>query len=247
MDELILIGIGTGCPDHMTREGEAAMRDADLILIPRKGADKDDLAELRRGICRDVLGNAAPIVEFDMPLRDVSGDYQTGVRDWHDAIAAAWMAALAGRDARKVALLVWGDPSLYDSTLRIADRIVPMPKMRVVPGITALQALTAAHRIPLNDINAPVMMTTGRRLRDNGWPVGAVTVAVMLDSELSFRGLELPDLHIWWGAYLGMENQIIVAGLVTEIADTIIARRAEAREAHGWIMDTYLLKRVSPI
>ena len=243
MDELILIGIGTGNPDHMTRAGETALRTADLILIPKKGADKHDLAGLRRDICIAVLGEGARIVEFDLPVRDTSGDYQAGVQDWHDAIAEAWGQALAGQNARKVALLVWGDPSLYDSTLRIADRLVPKPKVTVVPGITALQALTAAHGIPLNDINAPILITTGRHLRDNGWPEGVARVAVMLDGELSFRDLDPTDLHIWWGAYLGMENQIIDAGPVTEVAERIAKTRAEARDAHRWIMDTYLLVR----
>jgi ATP-binding cassette subfamily B protein len=48
MDELVLIGIGTGNPDHLTREGEAAIQSADVLLIPRKGSDKADLADLRR-------------------------------------------------------------------------------------------------------------------------------------------------------------------------------------------------------
>jgi len=243
MDELILIGIGTGSPDHMTRAGDAALRAADLILIPRKGSDKDDLAGLRRNICAVVLGDDAPIIEFDLPVRDVSVDYKTGVLDWHDAIAAAWMQALAGQNARKVALLVWGDPSLYDSTLRIADRLLPKPKVTVVPGITALQALTAAHAIPLNDINAPVLITTGRQLRDRGWPDDVKRVAVMLDGALSFRDLDPAGLYIWWGAYLGMENQVIEAGPVVEVVERIAKARVEAREAHGWIMDTYLLVR----
>ena len=51
-----------------------------------------------------------------------------------------------------VALMVWGDPALYDSTLRIARRLTPCPRLRVVPGITAVQALTAAHAIPLNTV-----------------------------------------------------------------------------------------------
>ena len=243
MDELILIGIGTGNPDHMTRAGEAALRAADLILIPKKGTDKDDLAGLRRDICAGVLGDGARIIEFDLPVRDASGDYQAGVQDWHDAIAKAWTRALAGQNARKVALLVWGDPSLYDSTLRIAERLAPKPKVTVVPGITALQALTAAHRIPLNDINASVLITTGRQLRDHGWPHGVARVVVMLDGHLSFRELDPAGLFIWWGAYLGMENQILDAGPVAEVAARIAKTRANARDAHGWIMDTYLLVR----
>lgn len=245
MDSLCLIGIGTGSPDHLTRAGTAAIQTADTILIPRKGAGKADLADLRRAICEEVLGEKARdrIVLFDLPVRDTSGDYHAGVEAWHDAIAAAWISALDGRNSGKTALLVWGDPSLYDSTLRIAQRLTPKPDIEVIPGITALQALTAAHAIPLNDINAPVTITTGRQLRDSGWPEGATCVVVMLDGDCSFQSLEAEGLTIWWGAYLGMNNQVLCHGPLTDVSQDIIKTRQAAREAHGWIMDTYLLKR----
>ena len=245
MRKLSLIGIGTGNPDHLTRAGEAAIRDADLILIPRKEDRKADLADLRRDICAFVLGpdGLSRVVEFDLPVREETGDYRQRVDDWHDEIARAWVRALAGRDGECVALLVWGDPSLYDSSLRIAARLDPRPVLTVVPGITALQALTAAHAIPLTDINAPVHITTGRRLRGDGWPEGTDTVAVMLDGSCSFQSLEPSGLHIWWGAFLGMGNQVLCAGPLAEAGPQIVRLRAEAREKHGWIMDTYLLRR----
>lgn len=246
MDELFLIGIGTGNPDHLTLQGVQAIRAADLILIPRKGADKADLADLRREICARVLdGQPARIVEFDLPRRAAEGDYLANVDDWHDAIARAWVAAVAAETpaARKVALLIWGDPSLYDSSLRIAARLSPAPRITVVPGITALQALCAAHRIPLNEIGAPFLVTTGRRLREGGWPAGADTVAVMLDGGCAFDGLDPAGLSIWWGAYLGMPNEVTLAGPLAETAPRIAERRAQARARHGWIMDIYLLRR----
>ena len=45
--DLSLIGIGTGHPDHITRQGVAALNRAQLILVPQKGEDKAELAELR--------------------------------------------------------------------------------------------------------------------------------------------------------------------------------------------------------
>lgn len=246
MLELSLIGIGTGNPDHLTYQGAKAINEADVILLPRKGADKADLADLRRQILGAVLVNMATrVVEFDLPRRDAANpDYRAGVDDWHDAIARAWTDAIATvPGARRVALLVWGDPALYDSTLRIAARLHPRPEVRVVPGITALQALCAAHAIPLNEIGAPFMVTTGRRLRDEGFPPGTDTCIVMLDGETSFRSLDPEGVEIWWGAYLGMEAEIIEHGPLAEAAPRIVAARAEARERHGWIMDIYLLRR----
>ncbi|APW36573.1 precorrin-6A synthase (deacetylating) [Rhodoferax koreense] len=249
MIALSLVGIGTGNPDHLTRQGEAALNAADLILIPRKRGDKADLAELRQALCAAVVTNPGTrVVAFDMPQRDSADpDYLGGVHRWHDAIAAVWHAHIAKHlpAGGRLALLVWGDPSLYDSTLRIADRLARRLPLRVsvVPGITALQALTAAHAIPLNELNAPVIITTGRRLREHGWPDGVDTLAVMLDGDCAFATLDPAGISIWWGAYLGMPGQLCIAGPLAEVGAQIIQQRAAARAAHGWIMDTYLLRR----
>ena len=257
MIELALVGIGTGNPDHLTRQGCDALDAADLILIPRKGHGPDhgksDLAELRHAICAAVVTRPATrIVAFDMPLRDrADPDYEAAVNRWHDAIAQAWFDCITAHlpQGGRMAMLVWGDPSLYDSTLRIAERLALRLPLRqtlrvtVVPGITALQALTAAHAIPLNEINAPVTITTGRRLSKFGWPASADTVAVMLDGDCAFRQLDPAGITIWWGAYLGMPQQLLVSGPLDEVASSILSQRAAAREAQGWIMDTYLLRR----
>ncbi|KIN75375.1 Precorrin 6A synthase [Sulfitobacter noctilucae] len=244
---LTLIGIGTGNPEHLTLQAIRAMNAQDLILIPRKGAGKADLAELRQAICDEVLSNPeAQVVEFDLPVRDATiSNYRQRVDQWHDQIALAWQGAMTGQKADNVALLVWGDPSLYDSTLRIASRLDPLPQVEVIPGITSLQALTAAHAIPVNEIGAPFTVTTGRQLRDNGWPDGIDTIAVMLDGECAFQTLPPEGIHIWWGGYVGMKEQIICEGPLVEVGAQIIQMRAEARENHGWIMDIYLLRKNS--
>ncbi len=252
MIDLSLIGIGTGNPQHLTLQAIEALNAVDLILIPNKGAGKDDLAGLRRTICDRVLRDPAPrLVEFDLPKRDVANpDYRAGVDDWHDAVAAAWGAVITAHlpDGGRVGFLVWGDPSLYDSTMRIAERLQRQQQVRlsVVPGITSIQALTAAHAIPLNEIGAPVVITTGRQLRDNGWPAGADTVVVMLDGECSFRHVQPEGVEIWWSAYAGMPEEILLSGPLAEMSDRIQETRASARAGHGWIMDIYLMRRTSP-
>lgn len=242
MIRLHLIGIGTGNPDHLTLQAVKALNAADLVMIPRKGG-KADLAELRRAICAEAITNPlTKIVEFDLPVRDAANpDYHAGVNDWHDAIAGVWAATMAAHPAQDVALLVWGDPSLYDSTLRIAARLTDV-SVSVVPGITSIQGLTAAHVMPLNEIGEAVTITTGRQLAE-GWPVGADTLVIMLDGNCAFQTLDPKGISIWWGAYVGMAEEIILSGDLAVAGPTIIETRAKARAAHGWIMDIYILRR----
>lgn len=250
MISLSVIGIGTGNPDHLTLEARREIAWADLILIPLKGAEKAELAELRRRIIADAVAEPRPhIAEFLLPVRDPAiSPYKTRVARWHDAIADAWEAEITENlgSGSRVALLVWGDPSLYDSTLRIAERLAKRMDLttRVIPGITAIQALCAAHAIPLNSVGEPVVITTGRQLRDTGWPNGADTVVVMLDQGCAFDALDPAGIQIWWGAYVGMAEQIILSGPLEACADTIRTTRAKARADHGWIMDIYLMRKV---
>src|SRR5436305_2111936 len=107
---LSLIGIGCGDPAQLTRAAIDAINAADLVLIPRKGTAKSDLADLRRTICADVLTSASTrLAEFDLPVRDGGeADYRRGVDDWHDAVAATWSQTIAselGAQGR-VALLI---------------------------------------------------------------------------------------------------------------------------------------------
>ncbi|MEO1317555.1 MAG: precorrin-6A synthase (deacetylating) [Pseudomonadota bacterium] len=250
MHELALVGVGSAHPDHVTPAARRTLMEADLILLPHKGAEKADLADLRQALLAG-LGAQATIVEFEMPARDRDGpDYLAGVEDWHDRVAGAWAGCLRSGlpHGGRAALMIWGDPSLYDSSLRIANRLPALGLpivLRVIPGLTSMQLLTAAHTIPLNALGAPVIVTTGRRLREEGWPEGVERAVVMLDGSCSFRHLPYPDrFQIWWGAYLGMAEEMLESGRLDIAGPKIVAARAAARERHGWIMDIYLLERL---
>ncbi|HNM95623.1 MAG TPA: precorrin-6A synthase (deacetylating) [Mycobacterium sp.] len=243
MRRIHVIGIGAGDPDYVTAQAVRALNDTDVFFAMDKGEAKSDLVELRRAICRRFIsGSDYRFVELPDPKRASDTDYREAVADWHVARAMLWAKAIdaeLGPDGVG-AFLAWGDPSLYDSTLRILDEVVGHVELTydVIPGITAVQALTARHRIPLNDIGEPVLITTGRQLRANPLRGSAV---VMLDGECSFVGCP-PQTRIWWGAYLGTPDEILLSGTVGEVGARIVEVRAEARARHGWIMDIYLLR-----
>ncbi|MBI3228180.1 MAG: precorrin-6A synthase (deacetylating) [Mycolicibacterium cosmeticum] len=243
MRTIHVIGIGAGDPDYVTTQAISALNDTQVFFAMDKGETKDDLVALRRLICdRFIAEPGYRFVELPDPKRATEGDYRDNVSEWHAARARLWAQALQaelGPDGVG-AFLAWGDPSLYDSTLRILERVAEHVEFDfdVIPGVTAIQALTARHRIALNDIGAPVLITTGRQLRENGLTTDAV---VMLDGECSFLSCP-PQARIWWGAYLGTPDELLESGTVGEVGEQIVARRAEARERHGWIMDIYLLR-----
>lgn len=243
-----VIGIGVGDPGYLTVQAIEALNDTQVFFAMDKGEEKSDLVALRREICsRFIREPGYRFVELSDPKRAAAAggeDYRDAVAQWHAARARLWANAIRdelGPDGVG-AFLAWGDPSLYDSTLRILDAVAAEVDVDVdvIPGITAVQALTARHRIPLNEVGEPVLITTGRQLREHGLP-GAGTAVVMLDGDCSFQTCPAAT-RIWWGAYLGTGDELLVAGTVGDVGERIAAVRAEARERHGWIMDTYLLR-----
>jgi precorrin-6A synthase len=238
-----VIGIGAGDPDYLTAQAVDALNDTQVFFAMDKGSNKGDLVELRRQICeRFIREPGYRFVELPDPPRAKDGDYRAAVADWHAARAQVWADAIRNElePGGIGAFLAWGDPSLYDSTLRILDTVAAHVDIDydVIPGITAIQALTARHRIPLNDVGEPVLVTTGRQLRDTGLSGSAV---VMLDGDCSFLRCP-PETRIWWGAYLGTPDELLVSGTIGDVGAGIAELRADARVRHGWIMDTYLLR-----
>lgn len=249
-----VIGIGAGSPGHLTQEAIAALRSVDVFLIADKGAAKDELVSVRRAICAQFIdgteGEDYRFVTVTDPVRgpDAERDdtaYRSGVADWHAARADRYADVIADLpDDAVVGFLVWGDPAFYDSTIRVVDAIgerLPIDP-HVVPGISAFQALAAAHGIVLHAVGQPVHITTGRRLAAE-WSPALGSVVVMLDGHLACQALveRAPDLVIHWGAYLGLPQQTLRSGRLADVIADLIALRAELRAEHGWIMDVYLL------
>ena len=255
--ELLVIGIGAGDPDHVTVQAITALNRVDVFFLVGKGEEKQSLIDARAEILRrHVTDREYRVVEIDDPVRDRSrtagtAEYLTAIEGWHADRAALFEQAIsAGLDEDGVgAFLVWGDPGLYDSTLRVIDRILARGTLAfdysVIPGITSVQTLTAEHRIPLNRIGEPILISTGRRLA-GGLPDGVDNAVVMLDAGFAPAEIDDPDVEIYWGAYLGTPDQVLLSGRVVDVAEQIAARKRELREQHGWIMDTYLLRRSRP-
>lgn len=249
MRSVHVIGIGSGDPEQLTLQAVRVLADLDVVLVVDKGEATGELVELRESICRTHIRRPYRLVGVPEQQRDrAAADYPGAVKNWYDLRAAAFAEALSTQvgPQERVGILVWGDPALYDSTLRVLDRVRELGRVEctveVVPGITSLQTLAAAHRVTFTGVGAAVHVIPGRRLAA-GLPEGLDDVLVMLDGGCAFTQLPDTDLDIYWGAYLGMPDQLLVSGDLQECKAQILAARAAARERKGWIMDSYLLHR----
>ncbi|WP_064256551.1 precorrin-6A synthase (deacetylating) [Rhodococcus sp. D-6] len=243
-----LIGIGPGGPDDLTVAAVRALESVDVFLVPDKKRGVDDLVAVREEILRRHTSGSYRMVVVPDPPRDRNPErYGDEVRDWHAARAEAYETVLLEqvREDETVGFLVWGDPSLYDSTIRVVERILERGRVwfdyDVVPGISSVQLLAARHRLVLNTIGGPITVTTGRRLlRDVA--AGASNIVVMLDGGLACADLD-GTWSMWWGANLGTDDEELVAGKLAEVLPAIREARVRAKQARGWVMDTYLLRR----
>ena len=251
MRKVFIIGIGAGNPDYITVQAINALNQVDAVFVMDKGREKADLVRLRKEICKRYIKNKSyRTIEVPDPERDRTASYESGVKAWHEQRAAIYERLIGqelGEEGRG-AFLVWGDPSLYDSTLRIIDRIIARGTVafeyEVVPGISSIQALAARHKITLNRIGQSIHITTGRKLSQR-LPDDSGDVVVMLDAECSFKNISDPEIDIYWGAYIGTKDEILVSGNLKRRMHGIERIRSEAKGKKGWIMDTYLLRKTA--
>ncbi|MFN4282977.1 MAG: precorrin-6A synthase (deacetylating) [Alphaproteobacteria bacterium] len=254
MRTILVIGIGAGDPEHMTVQAIKALNRADVIFLPDKGDDKDGLQKLRRDICARFLEKpGVRFAETRLPERDIAAtpDYKANIDTWRAGVAAGYERFIAEdvADGECGAFLVWGDPAIYDGTLRILAEIAAEGAVafdyEAIPGISSVAALAARHRVPLNGVGEAIQITTGRRL-EAGWPADAENLVVMLDGRQAYARLADEDVEIFWGAYVGTPDEILISGRLADVKGRIAEAQAAARAKHGWIMDSYILRRRKP-
>ena len=253
MKTILIIGIGAGDPDYITVQAAKALNRVDVFFLMDKGPAKQKLRALREALCRQhIKDRAYRFAEAESPPRDTApADYRASVDALNREKQDVFERMIEGEmeDGQTAGVLVWGDPMLYDSTIRNIEAIAAggrhQIEYEVFPGITAVQALAARHKIPLNRIAEPVLLTTGRKLAEDF--CRASTASSSCSTARTLTGASPSkthgDMEIYWGAYLGTPDEILISGKLADVADEIQRRRAEARRANGWIMDTYLMRR----
>jgi precorrin-6A synthase len=215
-----------------------------------KGPGPSDLTVLRREICDRYIDHSQfRFIEVPDPARDRTAEmYRSAVEAWREQRSVVCEQVIRQElgEHQCGAFLIWGDPSLYDGTIEMVEQIVARGQLQldyeIIPGISSVQALAARHRIALNRVGRSVEVTTGRLLAET-YPGASDDVVVMLDSKGAFESVPADGVEIYWGAYLGTGDEILIAGDLADVSDEIQATRRRAKNQKGWLMDTYLLRK----
>ena len=238
IERIRIIGVGLGGPGQVTGEAARALATVDVLLLVDPGDVLPDLVAARQAVCDALIpaDHAYRVVEVTDPQ--------------HVDTYAHVIDGLAEGETT-VGVLVWGDPAYDESTIRVVDALVERYAADgvavdhdVIAGISAPQLLAARHRIPLVRIDVPLHITTGRHLVDEYDP-SLGDVVVLRDGHLACTELAdaFPDLELYWGAYLGAPDELLVHGRLADVIDEVGRMRAAARARHGWVADTYLLRQ----
>lgn len=238
-----IIGIGPGHPDQITVQAVKALNAHREILIPVK--EGTTTGDTRRAIALRHLEDPSAHVLRDVPMPKVSdrpnGEYTASVGTFRDRQAQAFAEALDAVDGDAAAILAWGCPTLFDGTIE-GVRTYPGIELTVLPGVTSVSALAAAHGVVQTNIGQSVLITTGRQLKD-GLPHEHGTIADMVDAQGHVWNQDGPAWTAYWGAFVGLDTQVLDHGPLHEVRDRIQAKRAALAEEHGWLFDIALLKQ----
>ena len=133
------IGVGPGDPDLMTLKAHRILQEADVVAFPAP-AGSDSLV---RSIAAPYIPADAEEFVISTPM-DVAHHPAQDVYDW--ATGEIGKMADAGKS---VAILCEGDPFFYGSFMYLYSRLSRSYEVKVVPGVSSVNACAAELGMPL--------------------------------------------------------------------------------------------------
>lgn len=144
MATIFAVGVGPGDPELLTRKAERVLRQADMILAPVSNPSE---ASVALATIRGFLDESRQeVIVHQFPM---TSDKARLLHAWQEAAA---LIAVRAEDGKDVAFVTIGDPLFYSTFIylqRILREICPHIPIEIVPGISSVNASTAAAGIPL--------------------------------------------------------------------------------------------------
>lgn len=143
------VGIGPGDPELITLKAARIIESADVVAYHaarhgRSIARRTAEAHLRPGHIEELL-------KYPLTVEETTheGGYAAAIEEFYSEASERLAAHLAA--GRSIALLAAGDPLFYSSFMHMYTRLEGRFPCEIVPGITAVSAVTAAAGRPLTE------------------------------------------------------------------------------------------------
>lgn len=139
------IGVGPGDPELITLKAAKALKNVDVICVPKSHARKQSMA---LSMIKQILSERqkpAEILELVFPM---TKDDLNNRKLWMEN------AAIVSAKAKKsdVAFITLGDPMLYSTFLYLYECVketYPEIELEIIPGVTSVTAAAASAKLPL--------------------------------------------------------------------------------------------------
>ena len=207
------IGVGPGSPDLLTLRAARVVARVPVVCVPRSAAGNRSYA---LGVVRNLLNpERQEIVELTFPMSRAAGQAHQAHTE---AVSRVWAHLQDGRD---VAFLSEGDPLFYSTFIYLGRGLrtaCPAARVEVVPGISSINAATAA---------------TGCALAEGGETVAIVPALYDTDRLrhilTDFDNVVLLKVHAVWERVLELLEQL---GLVSQA--TVVTRAGSPEQRITW-------------
>ncbi|WP_137724220.1 precorrin-3B C(17)-methyltransferase [Prescottella subtropica] len=166
------VGIGPGDPELMTVKAARVIADADVVAFHSARHGRSISRAVAAPYLRDGQIEEHLIYPVTTETIDHPGGYQGAMDEFYEQAAERLAVHLAA--GRTVALLAAGDPLFYSSYMHMHKRLTGRFDTEIIPGVTAVQAASAALAEPLVEADEVLTILPGtlpqdeltRRLRD---------------------------------------------------------------------------------
>lgn len=145
MGVFIGIGVGPGDPELLTLKAAKALKEADVICIPKSHANKPSMA---LGMVKGILSERKKPAEMLELVFPMTKDDLNNRKLWVENAAIVAAKAKKGN----VAFITLGDPMLYSTFLYLYECVketYPEIELEIIPGVTSVTAVAASSKLPL--------------------------------------------------------------------------------------------------